>query len=200
MRYTQLRAFDAVAREGGFTKAAARLSLTQPAVTVQVRRLEESYGVLLFDRTSEGVELTDIGRAMFIMTRQMQGIEEQVRELLTASHRLETGELRVAAGGPHVAMGLIAAFVIRYPGVRLSVTFGNTREVWRSLLEHRTDVVIIAGAGEDERMNTVPFSRQRIIALVSKIIAGQAGYPFLSRIWTESLRFCVRRPLPPSRS
>ena len=97
MRYTQLRAFDAVAREGSFSKAAERLGLTQPAVTVQVRALEEAYGVSLFDRTGGGVSLTGLGHALFALTQQSHGIEEQVEELLAASFKLERGEFRLAA-------------------------------------------------------------------------------------------------------
>jgi len=59
MRHTQLKAFDTVALEGGFSAAAERLGLTQPAFTKQVRALEEAYAISLFQRTSTKVTLTD---------------------------------------------------------------------------------------------------------------------------------------------
>ena len=62
MNFAQLRAFHAVASEGGFTRGALRLGISQPAVTVQVRALEERHGVLLFRRLGQRIELTEFGR------------------------------------------------------------------------------------------------------------------------------------------
>ena len=166
MRYTQLRAFDAVAREGSFSKAADRLGLTQPAVTVQVRALEEAYGVSLFDRTGGGVSLTGLGHALFALTQQSHGIEEQVEELLAASFKLERGQLRLAAGGPHVAMGLIAAFIGRYPAIELEVSLGNYEQVWRRLLERQADIAVMTNPPDDERIVGLPVAEQRVVALV----------------------------------
>lgn len=167
MRYTQLRAFDAVAREGSFSKAAERLGLTQPAVTVQVRALEDAYGVSLFDRTGGGVTLTGLGHALFTLTQQSHGIEEQVEELLAASFKLDRGQLRLAAGGPHVAMGLIAAFIRRYPAIELEVSLGNYEQVWRRLLERQADIAIMTNPPDDERIVSLPVAEQRVVALVS---------------------------------
>ncbi len=166
MRHTQLRAFDAVAREGSFSKAAERLGLTQPAVTVQVRALEEAYGVSLFDRAGGGVSLTRLGHALFALTQQSHGIEEQVEELLAASFKLERGELRLAAGGPHVAMGLIAAFIRRYPAIELEVSLGNYEQVWRRLLDRQADIAVMTNPPDDERIVSVPVAEQRVVALV----------------------------------
>ena len=168
MRYTQLRAFDAVAREGSFSKAAERLGLTQPAVTVQVRALEETYGVSLFDRTGGGVSLTGLGHALFALTQQSHGIEEQVEELLAASFKLERGQLRLAAGGPHVAMGLIAAFIRRYPAIELEVSLGNYEQVWRRLLDRQADIAVMTNPPDDERIVSLPVAEQRVVALVPR--------------------------------
>jgi len=62
VQYAQLRAFHAVAEHGGFSKAAQALSLTQPAVSDHVRRLEQDYGVKLFERGPRGVETTELRR------------------------------------------------------------------------------------------------------------------------------------------
>lgn len=166
MRHTQLRAFDAVAREGSFSRAADRLGLTQPAITVQVRALEEAYGVSLFDRLASGVVLTGLGRSLFALTRQQNDIEEQMEELLSASFKLERGQLRLAAGGPHVAMGLIAAFVRRYPEIEVEVSLGNYEQVWRRLLEREADVAVMTGPPDDQRIVTKAVAEQRIVALV----------------------------------
>ena len=71
MIFTQLRAFHAVASAGGFTRGAARLGLSQPAVTVQVRALERAYGVELFHRRGQTVTLTDFGRLVLAHSRRV---------------------------------------------------------------------------------------------------------------------------------
>ncbi len=115
MMYTQIRAFDAVAREGSFSRAAEVLHVTQPALTIQVKALEERYGVKLLDRQGRTVRLTKMGEKVFKMSRQFASLEEQIREVLSLSQDLQQGDLRLAADGPHIAMGLFARFLARHP-------------------------------------------------------------------------------------
>ena len=168
VRHTQLRAFHAVACESSFSKAAEKLRLTQPALSVQVRALEQMYGVQLFDRTGPVVRLTSLGRSLFALTHKLHDIESDVQELLAGSQRLETGQLRLAAGGPYVVMGLIAEFARRYPNIEIVVSFGNTDQVWRELLERQADVVVLTGAPEDERAFAIPVAHQRIVVIMPR--------------------------------
>ncbi len=71
MNHAQLRAFHAVAGEGGFTRAAAALGVTQPTLSGQVAELEAAYGVRLFERRGRGIELTDLGAGLFDVTRRL---------------------------------------------------------------------------------------------------------------------------------
>ena len=91
MSYSQLRAFHAVAVHGGFSKAAAKLNLTQPAISDQVRKLEERFDVVLFDRRKRTVRVTDLGRRLLEVTRRMFEMESEALELLTESRALRTG-------------------------------------------------------------------------------------------------------------
>ena len=77
MNHAQLRAFHAVAGEGGFTAAARRLGLTQPAVTLQVRALEQAQGISLFHRRGRRVALTDTGRQLYALTRRLFSLENE---------------------------------------------------------------------------------------------------------------------------
>ena len=78
----QLRAFHAVATEGGFTAAAKRLRLTQPAVTLQVKALEQHYGVELFFRRGRTVRLSAIGEQLLTLTQRINGLTDEAQELL----------------------------------------------------------------------------------------------------------------------
>lgn len=88
MRYVQLRAFHHVAICGGFSRAAEELLLTQPAISDQVRKLEEDYDVLLFNRHKRQVRLTPEGEALLAITRRLFDSEDQARQLLSETRTL----------------------------------------------------------------------------------------------------------------
>lgn len=166
MNLTQLRAFDAVAREGSFSKAATLLGLTQPALTIQVRAIEQLYGVRLFDRIGRAIALTEVGRSLFEVSRRLFSLEEEAQELLTDSRELRGGRLRVAADGPHIVMGMFARFMQRYPDVRLSVNLGNTRFVRQELLDRRVDIGILPGLEGTDDFFSVPLWRHSAVLIV----------------------------------
>ncbi len=88
MRHAQLKAFHAVAAQGGFSKAAARLALTQPAISDHIRKLEEAYGSELFLRRRGGVELTPFARKLYAVTERMFEAEREALELLARARGL----------------------------------------------------------------------------------------------------------------
>lgn len=175
MIYTQIRAFDAVAREGSFSRAAQALCLTQPAVTIQVRALEQAYGVKLLNRAAGTVTLTALGERVFRMTRQLASLEEQIHDLLLASDDLQGSSLRLAIDGPHIVMRLLGRFQGRYPGVELAVAMGNTQFVRRELLDRRADVAILPGVQGHPKIHAVPLWRHTAVLIVAR------NHPWASR-------------------
>jgi aminoethylphosphonate catabolism LysR family transcriptional regulator len=166
MRYFQLRAFDAVARERSFSKAASLLGLTQPAITTQIRNLEEACQQALFLRTPEGVHLTDAAKPLFELTRQMFATEEQIEDLVSLATAFRHGSLKIAADGPHVALQVVAAFRKQYPGIEISVSLGSQREVWADLLGYRVDAAVIGNAASDDRVMAIRVAQQDMRVLV----------------------------------
>src|SRR5689334_4838090 len=120
MNYAQLRAFHAVAVTGSFTSAARQLHVSQPAVTMQVKALEEAHGAELFRRRGRRVERTDLGDALLARTARLFGVEEEIEEMLGAAAGLGGGRLRVGADAPYHVMALLAAFRQRWPEVAIS--------------------------------------------------------------------------------
>ena len=168
MNHAQIRAFHAVATEGSFTKAARLLGVSQPAVTIQVRALEDFYGVNLLHRTGQRVTLTDLGEGLLDCTRRIFDLEQDADELLTAARELRGGHLRAGADGPYFVMGLLASFVGCYPGVRVTMAMGNSQSVLRDLVEYRTDVAVVARIDDDRRFYAKPYSRQPVVVFVSR--------------------------------
>ena len=172
MNYSQLRAFHAVATYGGFSKAAAKLNLTQPAISDQVRKLEERFDVLLFDRRKRLVRTTDLGERLLKITRRMFEMEDEALELLSESQALRTGSIHVAADSPAYAVKLIRAFRNDYPGISISLGICNSEDVLHRLLGYDADIGLLAQPPRDTRLKTMSLSRDPagdpIIAFVRK--------------------------------
>lgn len=161
--YAQIRAFNAVAREGNFSKAAARLGVTQPAVTLQVRALEDLYSVVLFVRSRENATLTKLGMDLFHVTQSIHIMETEIDELLSRQSELEEGSLSIAAGSPQLVMPLIKQYSQTFPNVKISLQIGNYEEVQTSVLQNRADVAILDGQITNNRFYTRLYLRQELV-------------------------------------
>jgi aminoethylphosphonate catabolism LysR family transcriptional regulator len=166
--YTQLRAFHMVARLRGFTRAAAGLGLTQPAVTVQVKALETAYGVRLFERQGREVVLTDTGRRLFDLTQEIFAAEERAGEFLAGRAGLQSGSLTLAADGPHAALDVVSLFRRKHPQIQLFVRLGNTDLAVQDLLEQRADAAVIGMRRPIPRTFALPLQRRNLLALVPR--------------------------------
>lgn len=167
MIYAQIRAFDAVAREGSFSRAAQVLGLTQPAVTIQVKALEERHGLKLLHREGRSVRLTEAGERLYTLSRQLASLDELIEETLSSSQELQGGSLRLAVDGPHIVMGLFARFMKLHPRVRLSVLTGNSRIVRQALLDRHVDIGILPGVGDHPQIEAVPLWHHRGVVIVA---------------------------------
>jgi aminoethylphosphonate catabolism LysR family transcriptional regulator len=175
MSYSQLRAFDAVARAGSFSRAAQMLGVTQPAVSLQVAGLERAYGTDLIQRSGSALGLTTEGQALFALTRQMFAVEAEIEDFLTASLKLQRGHLRFGADGPHLALDLVAGFRKLYPGITLELVLGNATETWAALLQSAVDIAMLANPPEDARVGYLPVAQQDMMLLVPR------GHTFAKR-------------------
>lgn len=167
MRLTQLRSFYAVALMGSFTKAAEHLHVSQPTITTQVRFLEESYDVELFHRYGRRVQLTEIGEQLMRLAQQIFSLESEAVQLLGDSGELKSGHLRVAAVGPYHVTKLLVDFNQHFPGIKVSVSTGNSQDVLDRLLDYRADVGVLAQLVRDDRFVSVPFSKHPVVIFCS---------------------------------
>ncbi|MER2097225.1 MAG: LysR substrate-binding domain-containing protein [Pseudomonas qingdaonensis] len=166
MNLFQLRAFDAVAREGSFTRAAARLFISQPAVTGHIKALEEHYQITLLRRTARRVELTEEGTRLAAITRAMFGLAEEAQVMLEANRQLLTGRLEVAADGPHQVMPMLAQLRVRYPGITVNLRLGNAQETLAALLSEHADVAVLTEVEPRKGLHLQALGSSRICALL----------------------------------
>ncbi len=167
MRYVQLRAFHNVAVHGGFSRAANALSLTQPAVSDQVRKLEETYSIILFNREKKQVTLTQAGRQLLELTRRMFDNEQQVLELLEESRLMQSGTLRIIVDAAAHLSPILPLFRERFPNVRMSMRTGNTATVIASLYSHQADLGILGEMPKGQDFEVVKLSSSPIVAVVA---------------------------------
>lgn len=147
-----LQAFVTVAREGNVSRAAEALSLTQPAVSLQLKRLSEDTGLTLFTRNAKGIELTAEGLQLLAKAeRVLQALAEfgQAAERLTGQVR---GKLRLGTivDPPFIRLGqLLAGLLDRYPEIRTELRHGTSGEALNRLLREQVDVAYyLSDAGE----------------------------------------------------
>ena len=165
--HAHLRSFHAVATHGGFTKAADMLHITQPTLSGQVKELEQRYGVKLFVRHGRRIELTELGASAFTITSKLFRHEDQVEQLFRSAKNLTTGELQVGAESPYIVTPLLAQFQRLYPGIHISIRYGNSEQVMHWLESQRCDVAILPNVADDQRLHIIPLQPDQLIAFVA---------------------------------
>jgi DNA-binding transcriptional LysR family regulator len=141
----QLRTFAEVARRLSFSAAARALHLTQPAVSMQVRQLEQAAGLPLLEQLGRQLHLTDAGRELL---RYAAGISDLLRDAEDAMKALQGvggGELSIAvtSTAKYFAPSLLAEFRRRHPEVRLRLAVSNREAVVRALTENTVDLAVM---------------------------------------------------------
>jgi len=167
--HAHLRSFHAVATHGSFTRAAEMLNITQPTLSGQVKDLEQRYGTKLFVRLGRRIELTDIGKSAFNITRLLFRHEEEVEHLLQSARALTSGELRVAADSPYIATPLLAQFQRIYPGIQISIQYGNSRQLMSWIESRRCDIAFLPNVpAGDDKLYSIPLAPDRLVVFVSQ--------------------------------
>ncbi len=142
----QLEVFEAVARLNSYTKAAEELHLSQPGVSMQIKQLEESIGLPLFEHVGKKIFITTAGREMYSYSQTISHLLDEADTVIEELKGVQSGRLAisVATTASHFATRLLAAFSQRYEGVTISLDITN-RESLRRQLEHNEPDLVIMG-------------------------------------------------------
>lgn len=155
----QLKVFEAVARHLSYSKAARELHLTQPAVSMQVRSLEESVGLALTEQMGKKIFLTEAGQEV---AHYSQSIAVQLADLETALNLLkgaDQGQLNIAIASTAnaVATDLLAGFRTRHPGVAIQLGVTNRQEILAQLAANRIDLAIMGQVPDGMELQATRF-------------------------------------------
>ena len=160
-----LKAIQAITVHGKIINAAKVLGLTPPAVTIQLKQLEEDVGLTLFDRTQEGMRLTAAGQAV---VDAAQTIEERLRLLedqIDAIKGVRAGSLRlgVVSTAKYFAPRLMAAFMKEYPDIDMRLLVGNREDTIASLKNHDVDVALMGRPAKDVPLRASAFGDHPLV-------------------------------------
>jgi DNA-binding transcriptional LysR family regulator len=164
-----MRTFHLVVQHRTLNRAARHLGVTQPAVTQQIRRLERSVGVKLFQRDGRYLALTDAGQALHVFAQRIFQLADAAGDALEGIAGLKTGHLRVGASrtaGAYYVSGLLDRFKLRYPGVRVSLTVGNSQMILGSIKDFSLHAGLIAGSPQDAAVVSWPLIRDHMLVLL----------------------------------
>lgn len=169
MELRHIRYFLAVAEEGNFTRAAARIGIGQPPLSQQIRDLEHEVGTELFRRLPQGATLTDAGKAFYVRVRAMPDLARDAAEEARRASRGESGVLRVgftgAAALNPVVSGTIRMFGEHWPGVALILRETNSGDLARELLDGGLDVAFLRpGAVPDYGLSMMAMPDEPMVA------------------------------------
>ena len=169
MENFRLRVFRVVAHHLSFRRAAEELLLTQPAVTQQIKALEEEYSTALLSRVGGQVSLTPAGNALLPFAEQLKLLSDQAREAVAAASGASAGQLSIGASqtiGQYLLPKLIAGFLKEHPRVEVSITGGNTRAVLDGLRAKQIHVALIEGPAMGKDVRVTPFMEDHMVCIV----------------------------------
>ena len=159
LTFRQLKVFEVVARHLNYTSAAKELHLSQPAVSMQIKQLEEQANTPLIEKLGKKLYLTEVGHEMYNYARstiqQLLDLEETIAQMKT----MQQGHLKlaVASTANHFVIRLLARFARVYPKISISLDVTNRSSLLELLDKNECDLVIMGRPPEGHNLTASPF-------------------------------------------
>ena len=184
----RLRIFLAVAEVMSVSTAARQLGVSQPAVSQQIRALEDMLETRLFNRVGRHLSLTKTGRKTVPVARGLVGQVDGALSGLRESSRQQGLHLRLGFSAPQIALPVARTFKNQIPGASLQLTSANSRTLFERLRQFELDAIFVGLPEPHPEFNCVHFLKQPLVAIVAD------GHPFGARAMTSISELC-RMPL-----
>ena len=168
--FHQLHIFHTVARLGSFSKAAQELSISQPAVSIQVRELEKEFGSSLLHRMRKGLQLTDAGQAVFGYTQRIFSLADEMRSAVQDIQGLRSGRLTIGSSstpGEYILPWIIGQFQRKYPGIDVSLSISNTQSVVNQIQNRELDLGMAGAPVDLQGFVSFPYVIDEVIVIAS---------------------------------
>jgi DNA-binding transcriptional LysR family regulator len=191
MDYDQLETFLEVARLSSFSRAAEKRFRTQPAISAQIRVLEEEVGAKLLDRSGGKVSLTAPGKAFQKFAEEALASRRQILTSLAEMERVPRGEIVVGANEGtclHILPEVFAEFKKQYPSVSVSIQRSERARILESIIDNSVDFGVVSMPVNDTRLTVVQIHRDELVAIAAP------QHP-LARLDAAGVSDVVRYPL-----
>jgi DNA-binding transcriptional LysR family regulator len=175
----RLVVFRAVAEQLSFRKAAEELYLTQPAVSLQIKALEEDVGVQLFDRSGAHITLTAAGQVLLAYCEQVKTLLAQAKQEIAALSGEHAGQLALGASttiAQYVLPRLLGEFCREHPRVHPTLISGNTEHIVEAVEKQKIALGFIEGPARSREVKTEPFLEDELVLIAS-----------MAHEWTERM-------------
>jgi LysR family transcriptional regulator, low CO2-responsive transcriptional regulator len=166
----KVRVFYTVAKWGSFTRAAQQLHMTQPTVSQHVKELEEAFGVMLFERSTRHLHLTDAGKALYEYAEKLLALAENTVNAVQVAAGKATETLKLGVGhtlATYLLPDALSRYRASYPGYRVRLSVGNTAELLTMLAGAEIDVALVGSPAEHPEIVVESFMGDRLVVIIS---------------------------------
>ena len=177
MNLSELQVFLTVARERSFSRAAARLRRTQPAVSQSVKRLEASLNERLFDRSSKGGQLTEAGKLLRDYAERLERLSEEAQAAVLELQDLRRGHVLIGANEAaiHVLLPVIERFREQHPQAQVEVSRRPSRQVAEEVLNRTLDFGVLTFSPRERGLQIITLGKDELVMLM------HTGHPLAKR-------------------
>ena len=165
--FRQLQIFQSVAKHVNFTRAAEELCLSQPAVSMQIKQLENTVGVPLYEQLGKKIYLTQAGEVLFRLSTNIQKQIIEAEKELDDLKGIEGGLLKISVATTvnYYAARLLSLFFQQYPRVRINLDVTNRATLLEKLEANETDLVLMGSVPEDLDLVVEPFMDNPLVII-----------------------------------
>lgn len=178
----QLATFQAVAKHRSYVRAAEELHFSQPAVSAQIRHLEESLGVKLFDQIGRKTHLTQAGEELYLYSQKIFSVIDETMDVMEALRSPYYGRLSVGADttvGSYVIPGLLGKFRQIYPQVEILLQVLNRASLLEAIFNNRVELAVMGSVPDDAPVEIEPFAFNPLVLVAAPThrLAGLKNVP-----------------------
>jgi DNA-binding transcriptional LysR family regulator len=193
--FRQLQVFESIARNGGFTSAAEELFLTQPTVSMQIKKLTDTIGIPLFEQLGKRIYLTEAGEELLTAAKKITDAFDHFDMKIADMKGIKQGNLRLSSvtTAEYLAPRILGKFSQHYPGIKVFLEITNRERVLQRIEQNMDDLYIVGQPPDNLELNIIPFLQNPLVILAP------ANHPLAKKknIPLETLskeRFVMREP------
>lgn len=165
----QLEVFEAIVRYGSYTRAAEELFLTQPTVSMQIKKLTDAVGLPLFEQIGKKIYLTDAGKELHEMNQYIFKCFERFEMIAADMKGMKTGKLRLAVvtTAKYFVPRLLGMFCRKHPGIEVCLKVTNREDILERLANNQDDLYVLGQPPKEIDVITETFLENQLVALAS---------------------------------